>query len=133
MERHVPMPNRTFSAYEPLASFSVIPQAGYNDQLGFPNMPRGPGWTPEDDSDLAKSWSKISGDPVIGIDQTASSFWARIAVEYNTLSRRRDAQERVKRSACLVKSRWNSVVGQNCSKIVSALQTIEDIRPTGAT
>jgi hypothetical protein len=127
------MPNRAFSAYQPLASFSVIPQAGSNHQLVFPNMPRGPGWTPADDADLAKSWSRISGDPVIGIDQTASSFWARIAVEYNTLSRRRDAQERVERSACSIKSRWNSVVRPNCSKFVSALQTIEDIRPTGAT
>jgi hypothetical protein len=126
------MPNRTFSAYEPLASFFVIPQASSNHQLLFPNMPRGPGWTPEDDADLAKSWSRISGDPVIGIDQTASSFWARIAVEYNLLSRRRDAPERVERSACSIKSRWNSVVRPNCSKFVSALQTVDEIRPTGA-
>jgi hypothetical protein len=125
--------SQSASRFEHLASSSVIPKASSKHLQIFPSMPRGPGWTPDDDADLAKSWSRISSDPVIGIDQTASGFWARIAVEYNTLSRRRDAQQRVERSECSIKCRWNSVVRPNCSKFVSALQTIEDIRPTGAT
>jgi hypothetical protein len=42
-----------------------------------------PNFSPEEDEQLAKSWSVITSDPIRSNDQTKDLFWKRVAEDYN--------------------------------------------------
>jgi len=62
---------------------------------------KGPNYTHDEVTTLAKAWLNISQDPKVGVYQTQSSFWDRVATEYKKYSTA--AFERYESSASIKK------------------------------
>ena len=59
---------------------------------------------PPEDELLIQTWLNISKDPIVGVDQKADSFWARIRDNYNNYRGRL-----IEREAGALKSRWHKM------------------------
>ncbi|OAV94982.1 hypothetical protein PTTG_06959, partial [Puccinia triticina 1-1 BBBD Race 1] len=50
------------------------------------NKKQGRNFTPEEDKQLAKSWVRVSEDPIRSNNQKASDFWARVLKDFTRFS-----------------------------------------------
>ncbi|EHS64235.1 hypothetical protein PGT21_024908 [Puccinia graminis f. sp. tritici] len=84
-----------------------------------------PNFSPEEDEQLAKSWTVVTTDPIRSNDQTKEVFWSRVAEDYNkfTGGPQRDDDR--------LSARWK-LLQNGCLKFTAIHNRIEQNPPSGS-
>ncbi|KAI7939601.1 hypothetical protein MJO29_014337 [Puccinia striiformis f. sp. tritici] len=85
---------------------------------------RGANWLTEEDKQLAKSWLKITEDPIKSTGQKKEDFFKRVAEDYNRYA------GTVERDWTQVMNRW-TIVQKASLKFAAIYMKLEGNRPSG--
>ncbi|EFP85098.1 uncharacterized protein PGTG_17114 [Puccinia graminis f. sp. tritici CRL 75-36-700-3] len=86
---------------------------------------RSANWLPTEDQQLAKSWLKISEDPIISTGQKRAEFFKRVAEDYN------DYSGGIERDGTMAMHRWGHIQ-KACLKFSGIYHKLKNNRPSGS-